>query len=104
MNRTTPQSMKEDFKKQFGACTSDDRNSQLSLQQLWLIVKLCKYVRLRARNNAAFNNLFNQVFPYANFSQVNKLRLDKTTGHEVNYPGLEITLTDGTKLSMDETE
>jgi hypothetical protein len=74
--KTTPQSMKDEFSTLFG---------ELNAKQLWLLTKFAKYVRLRARNNSAFNNLSNQVFPYAHFRQVMKNRQDGTS-----YPGLEI--------------
>jgi hypothetical protein len=59
----------------------------MSVQQLWAITKLCKFVRQRARNNAAFNNLMNELFPHARFRQVEKQKENGET-----YPGLEITL------------
>ena len=80
---TTPSTMKADFESQFG---------KLNAKQLWLITKLSKYVRLRARNNAAFNNLFNQVFPHARFSQVTKTRIPRFVGDAPSYPGLQITV------------
>lgn len=57
----------------------------LTLQQLWAITKIAKHVRLRARNNVAFNNYMNKIFPYAKFTTVNKTRADGTI-----YPGLKI--------------
>ena len=78
--------MAQEFKELFkNTGPETDSLDKLSTEQLWCIVKLCKYVRLRARNNTAFNNLFNQVFPYAKFTQVTKSRSDGTT-----YPGLSI--------------
>jgi len=75
---TTPSTLKANIERDFGAT--------LSAQQLWTLVKLCKHVRLRCRNNAAFNNCFNSIFqPHARFTQVNKTRADGTT-----YPGLSI--------------
>lgn len=61
----------------------------LTPEQMWLLVKLSKNVRLRCRNNAAFNNFFNSTFPYANFSQITKFRADGTS-----YPGLKIIFND----------
>jgi len=81
--------MKEEFEKLFvnhNSSTGVDIN--LSNEQLWLLTKFAKYVRLRARNNTAFNNLMNQVFPYARFEQVTKTRVDGTGA----YPGLKITI------------
>jgi hypothetical protein len=58
----------------------------LTARQLWALVILSKHVRLRARNNSAFNNLMNSAFPEASFRQVTKMRRDGST-----YPGLEIS-------------
>lgn len=60
----------------------------LTPRQMWTIVKLCKWVRLRARNNSAFNNLFNNLFREQgfNFREVTK---QKPNGER--YPGLQIT-------------
>lgn len=76
---TTPSSLKADIERDFG--------TKLSPQQLWTLVKLCKHVRLRCRNNSAFNNCFNQVFPHARFTQVTKHKTDGTP-----YPGLSIVV------------
>jgi hypothetical protein len=83
---TTPATMKEEFDKFY----SNEGGNKLNSKQLWLLVKFAKYVRLRARNNAAFNNLCNQVFPYAKFTTVTKRRVNKITGKEESYPGLSI--------------
>lgn len=64
----------------------DAFGSRPTVAQLWVVVKLCKNVRLRCRNNTAFNNFFNRVFLLNSFKQVDKKRGDGTT-----YPGLEIT-------------
>lgn len=58
---------------------------ELSLEKLWLLVKFSKNIRLRCRNNTAFNNFMNATFPYASFRQIEKQRPDGTT-----YPGLKI--------------
>ncbi len=104
--KTSPQSMRANFEELFCSASAEEASSmcsgthtnKLTTEQLWAIVKLCKYVRLRARNNAAFNNLFNQVFPYATFSQVTKQRLDGSY-----YPGLKITI-EGTESVESEEE
>lgn len=75
----TAQQLKSEIESAFG--------TELTARQLWVLVKMSKHVRLRCRNNSAFNNCFNQVFPYASFRQVNKTRLDGST-----YPGLQITV------------
>jgi hypothetical protein len=61
--------------------------TQFNIRQLWALVLLCKFVRLRARNNSAFNNLFNTLFGYARFKQVTKTRSDGTS-----YPGLDVAV------------
>jgi len=71
---------------------------QLTANQLWAITKLCKHVRLRARNNSAFNNLFNSLFPHARFRQVTKTKKDGS-----QYPGLSITV-DNNEVSEDEED
>lgn len=71
---------------------------KLTARELWALVKICKHVRLRCRNNAAFNNAFNSAFPYATFRQVNKTRADGST-----YPGLQITV-EGQTAGNDEDE
>ena len=59
----------------------------ITLRQLWTISKLAKRVRTRARNNIAFNNMMNRLFPDFDFKQVNKNNAN--TG--IAYPGLQIT-------------
>lgn len=71
---------------------------KLTLEQLWAIVKIAKHVRLRARNNTAFNNYFNRIFPYAQFKTITKQHADGTT-----YPGLQITV-DGVMVEADDAE
>lgn len=80
--------LKKDIEDSFG--------KELTADQLWSLVKLCKHVRLRARNNAAFNNLFNNLFPHAKFKQVTKFKQDGSS-----YPGLSIEV-DGQKVEQDE--
>lgn len=54
---------------------------------LWALTLFAKHVRTRARNNAAFNNFMNRLFPHANFKQVAKEDSDGKP-----YEGLEITI------------
>lgn len=69
----------------------------LTLRQLWTIVKLVKRVRKFARNNAAFNNLMNRLFPDFEFREVKKdnkwgkgLQItDKKSGDASDYEGEE---------------
>lgn len=67
----------------------NEQFKDLTPRQMWAIVKLCKWVRLRARNNSAFNNVFNNIFRDSGFSfrEVTKTKKDGTT-----YPGLQISL------------
>lgn len=90
--KTTPQTMRDEFNKLFPI-----ESAQLRLRQLWWIVKFAKYVRLRARNNAAFNNLANVVFDGAKFATVNKTRPDGTS-----YPGLQISINGEVGLDTNE--
>jgi hypothetical protein len=60
---------------------------KLTSKQLWLLTMFAKNVRLRCRNNSAFNNFMNQTFPYAKFRQVTKAGLD---GKE--YQGLSLVV------------
>ncbi len=69
----------------------------LTAKQLWAIVKIAKHVRLRARNNVAFNNYMNKIFPYAKFQTVTKNRMDGSS-----YPGLQITTADSIETAEDE--
>jgi hypothetical protein len=61
--------------------------SDLSPRQLWWLTKFAKHVRLRCRNNAAFNNYMNRSFPHAKFQEVQKERKDGT-----KYMGLQISV------------
>lgn len=77
---------------------------QFNSNQLWALVILAKHVRLRARNNSAFNNLMNGMFPNANFKEVIKTRLDGQT-----YKGLSIEVDgeaphDPTKIVSEDDE
>ena len=60
---------------------------ELNTEQLWVLTKLAKHVRLRCRNNTAFNNYMDRMFPYARFRQVTKQHADGST-----YPGLSILI------------
>ncbi len=71
----------------------------LTAQQLWALTKLSKHVRLRARNNSAFNNLMNSLFPQALFKTVTKTKRDGT-----QYPGLQIAMKDGSQYETEEEE
>lgn len=89
-------SLQTEIKENFG---------ELNSRQLWALVKLSKFVRLRARNNTAFNNAFNQIFPNARFNTVNKTRNDRYTGRPVTYPGLQIVVQGETApLEVDESD
>lgn len=73
------ENFKEEFEFLFGKLTS---------KQLWLLVRFAKYVRLRARNNVAFNNLANRIFPYAKFRQIEKTNTKDGT----KYMGLSLVV------------
>lgn len=87
--KMTPQEFRQEFHEAFG-------NTELTHDQLWWLVKFAKHVRLRARNNSAFNNLMNGMWPHATFKEVTKQRQDGST-----YPGLQITVA-GKTSSLDE--
>ncbi len=76
---------------------------ELNARQLWALVRLAKNVRLRCRNNTAFNNFMNVTFPYATFKTVNKTRTSWKTGLPETYPGLQITVK-GETAGQDEEE
>jgi len=82
--------LKQEIEESFGP--------NLTAKQLWALTKFAKHVRLRARNNAAYNNLCNRVFPYAQFRQVNKTKPDGTS-----YPGLNI-IVNGESAGVNESE
>lgn len=82
MSFNPKQSLKTEIEQEFG---------KLTARQLWVITKLAKFVRLRCRNNTAFNNAMNEIFPHARFRTVNKTRVSRVTGQPETYPGLEIT-------------
>jgi hypothetical protein len=66
---------------------------ELTAKQLWTLTKLAKNVRLRCRNNTAFNNFMNRTFPYAKFETVTKTRPSRyNPSVNESYPGLQITV------------
>lgn len=80
--------MPQDFKK----LMAENFGAELTGAQLWALTKFAKNVRLRCRNNSAFNNFMNATFPHASFRQVTKTRTNKYTGQPETYPGLQITI------------
>jgi len=86
--------LKQEFVEQFG---------ELTAKQLWVLTNFAKRVRLRARNNSAYNNLCNRLFPYAQFQQVTKSRVNYRTKLPETYPGLQITVK-GEAVSESEDE
>jgi hypothetical protein len=79
------ETLKKEFEDQFG--------TSLNARQLWALVKFAKHVRLRCRNNAAFNNFCNAFFNNARFSQVTKQRPNRYNPSQLeNYPGLQISV------------
>ena len=81
----------------------EDNFGEMDSNKLWTLVKLCKHVRLRARNNSAFNNLFNSLFPNATFRTVTKTRNNYKTGKIEDYPGLSIVV-NGIENNQEEGE
>lgn len=94
--------LKAEFEKEFG--------TKLTARQLWTLVKFAKHVRLRCRNNAAFNNFMNGVFqPHARFVQVTKKHPEGTIRRGVNvsgqtYPGLSILVNGESVEGEEESE
>jgi hypothetical protein len=72
------ETFKEDFEREFGTLTA---------KQLWILVRFAKHVRLRARNNTAFNNFCNRTFPNATFRQITKTKSNGET-----YQGLSLVV------------
>lgn len=72
---------------------------ELTAEQIIAICKLCKRVRRYARSNAAFNNLMNRMITYATFREVT---MTKRNGEK--YPGLQVTMKDGSKHEDKEEE
>lgn len=71
-----------DYKKEM-----EEAFGTLNTKQLWALTKLAKNVRLRCRNNTAFNNFMGRTFPHAKFETVQKQKKDGTY-----YPGLRINI------------
>ena len=75
------QLIKQSIEENFGA--------NLTAGQLWALVKFAKNVRLRCRNNQAFNNFCNRTFPYAKF----QTRPSRYNPNQMEtYPGLQIVV------------
>lgn len=77
----------------FQQIMAENFGTDLTAKQLWALTKFAKNVRLRCRNNSAFNNFMNRTFPNATFRQVNKTRPSRMNPSVMEtYPGLEITV------------
>ena len=87
--------LREEFEKHFG---------KLNQNQLWAITKLAKLVRLRCKNNTAFNNAMNEVFPNAKFKAVQKTRKNWRTQQQETYTGLRIEVEGEEIKDVDESE
>lgn len=87
----------------FKQMMADNFGQELTAKQLWALTLFAKNVRLRCRNNTAFNNFMGRTFPHATFRQVNKTRKNRYTGQDETYPGLEISVK-GEAVSADESE
>ncbi len=81
------------FEKAFGV-----KAEEFTPEQLWTLTKFAKHVRLRARNNAAFNNYMNRIFKNAIFKQVPK----EYNGR--HFEGLQITVKGVSSSDTDEEE
>ena len=77
--------------------------TELTAKQLWALTLFSKNVRLRCRNNSAFNNFMGRTFPHATFRQVTKTRKNRYSGQDETYPGLEISVK-GEAVSGDESD
>lgn len=73
-------SLQAEFKESFGVSVE-----QLTVRQMWCLVKIIKHCRLRCRSNAALYNYLNASFVGHRFKEVTKTHKDGTT-----YPGLHI--------------
>lgn len=91
--------MPTDFKQ----LMAENFGQELTAKQLWALTLFAKNVRLRCRNNAAFNNFMGRTFPHATFRQVTKERNNRFTGKPETYPGLEIKVKEEV-VSGDESE
>lgn len=82
----------------------------LDQNQLWAITKFAKHVRKYARNNSAFNNFANRMFPNATFREVDKIKKGfqcingQNIPKDIHYKGLRIDV-DGVATDQEgETE
>lgn len=89
--------IKESLEKAFG--------TNLTAEQLWALTKFAKNVRLRCRNNTAFNNFMGRMFPHATFRTVTKTRPNRYNPAQTeSYPGLEIAIKGQAPVSEEEGE
>jgi hypothetical protein len=85
--------MQQEFDDAFSLTRTDNQKLEgitfdnITPRQLWWLVKFAKHVRLRCRNNSAFNNYLNRNFSNATFKEVTKHKKDGTS-----YQGLSITV------------
>jgi hypothetical protein len=70
----------EEFETAFGISIKS-----ATVKQLWWLTKFAKHVRMRCKNNAAFNNYMNRNFSHMVFREVQKANASGET-----YAGLEI--------------
>jgi hypothetical protein len=91
------QSIKESIETNFGA--------ELNANQLWALTKFAKHIRLRCRNNAAFNNFCNRMFPHSQFKTVTKTRPSRYNPAQMeSYPGLQIVVKEQVVEDEEDTE
>jgi len=66
-----------------------DKFGDLSVEQIWVVVKLAKLVRRSCRSNAALNPCLGIVFPGFKFDQYNTGKINSRTKKPIM--GLKIT-------------
>lgn len=77
----------DELKKQFEECFENN----LTLRQMWFIVKVAKLARFRCRHNTAFNNAFNEIFGGRfTFREVTKTKPAPEGEIGESYKGLDI--------------
>ena len=70
--------------------------AEISVRQMWWLVKFGKHIRGRCRSNAALNNFLRRNFPHLQFREV-----DKTAPDGRHYQGLVINDVDGEDNAAD---
>ncbi len=79
-----------------------DKFGELSVEQIWSIVKLVKLARRSCRSNAALNPCLEIVFKGFRFSQYDTGKRNTRTGRPIQ--GLKITPPQGEPVTQTEDE